>query len=330
MRADDFAPIRNSVSRFMQTTTEINNIYSGLGNQTRFLDSPNIDKCFSSDSGLRFKDMKTKDITVYIVMPVNFLKSHASIMRLVIMAALDGLYRSPLPKGRLPILFMMDEFPALGHLSLVEAAMGAAAGYGVQLWPVIQNLTQLKSTYKESWQTFVDGSGAIQILGTNDNTTAEYFSQKAGKRTVTVGGESETIGADGRPSMGTSTHETGVPLIEPLEFGRLGDDKQIVFLYGPGPIRWMREPYFKPGNKYEGMYDPDPYHEGNHEPQPEEEPITWQEMKGRILEIIDKEGCRPIEVDGQKYIVFRDGTQSPYSNREELIEILKPYYRRNE
>ena len=177
------------------------------------------------------------------------------------MSALFGLYKSPLPKGRLPVLFMLDEFPALGHLSLVEQAMGAAAGYGVQLWPCIQNLPQLEDRYKGSWQTFVDNSGVIQILGTNNNRTADYFSEKAGKRTVTVSGESESLGAGGRPTMGTSTHETGVPLIEPLEFGRLGDDRQILFIYGKGPLRWTRKPYFKPDSKYKGWYDSDPYHQ---------------------------------------------------------------------
>lgn len=59
--------------------------------------------------------------------------------------------------------------------------------------------------------------------------------------------------------MGTSIGETGAPLIEPLEFGRLGDDKQIVFLYGQGPLIWPRIAYFKQ-DKYAGLYDSDPYH----------------------------------------------------------------------
>ncbi len=241
MSFDDFPPLRNGVGRFLSKNTEIDNIFSGLDNQTAFLDSPNIARCLSGDSGLRFSDMKTKDITVYLVIPPQYLESHGRVLRLVVMSALFGLYKSPLPKGRLPVLFMLDEFPALGHLSLVEQAMGAAAGYGVQLWPCIQNLPQLEDRYKGSWQTFVDNSGVIQILGTNNNRTADYFSEKAGKRTVTVSGESESLGAGGRPTMGTSTHETGVPLIEPLEFGRLGDDRQILFIYGKGPLRWTRK-----------------------------------------------------------------------------------------
>ena len=45
--------------------------------------------------------------------------------------------RSPARPER-PVLFLLDEFAALGHLAPVERAMGLMAGYGVQLWPILQ------------------------------------------------------------------------------------------------------------------------------------------------------------------------------------------------
>lgn len=46
-----------------------------------------------------------------------------------------------------PVLFLLDEFAALGRLEPVERAMGLMAGYGVQLWPILQDLHQLRDTY---------------------------------------------------------------------------------------------------------------------------------------------------------------------------------------
>ena len=46
-----------------------------------------------------------------------------------------------------PALFLLDEFAALGRLEAVERAMGLMAGYGLQLWPILQDMSQLKDLY---------------------------------------------------------------------------------------------------------------------------------------------------------------------------------------
>lgn len=38
-----------------------------------------------------------------------------------------------------PALFLFDEFAALGRLEAVERAMGLMAGYGLHLWPILQD-----------------------------------------------------------------------------------------------------------------------------------------------------------------------------------------------
>jgi hypothetical protein len=43
--------------------------------------------------------------------------------------------------------FLLDEFAALGRLEAVERAMGLMAGYGLQLRPILQDMSQLKDLY---------------------------------------------------------------------------------------------------------------------------------------------------------------------------------------
>ena len=57
---------------------------------------------------------------------------------------------------------IMDEFPILGHMQQIEDAAGQVAGFGVKLWPIIQDLSQLKALYKDRWETFMGNSGVIQ------------------------------------------------------------------------------------------------------------------------------------------------------------------------
>jgi len=84
---------------------------------------------------------------------------------------------------RPPTLFLLDEFASLGRLSAVERAMGLMAGYGVQLWPILQDLSQLKVLYGESANTFMANSGVVQTFGVNDYETAKWLSLLLGQQT---------------------------------------------------------------------------------------------------------------------------------------------------
>ena len=78
------------------------------------------------------------------------------------------------PASNAPVLFLLEEFFALGTMPAIEKAAGYAAGFGVKLWIILQDLQQLKSLYKTSWQTFLANAGAVQIFGASDRETLEY------------------------------------------------------------------------------------------------------------------------------------------------------------
>ena len=92
--------------------------------------------------------------------------------------------RHPVPYGQLPVWFVLEEFAALGHMRSIETAAGYMAGYGVKLWTILQDLTQLKTHYPKSWETFLGNAGIIQAFGTVDATTNEYLSKLLGQTTI--------------------------------------------------------------------------------------------------------------------------------------------------
>ena len=64
----------------------------------------------------------------------------------------------------------------------IEDAAGQIASYGVKLWPILQDLGQLKALYKERWETFMGNAGVLQFFGNNDLTTLEWISSASARR----------------------------------------------------------------------------------------------------------------------------------------------------
>ena len=85
-------------------------------------------------------------------------------------------------KPAAPTLFVLDEFPLLGHIQSVETAAGLMAGFGVKLWAILQNVGQLKQHYLRSWKTFIANSGVITAFGVVDDESLRVLSRKLGRR----------------------------------------------------------------------------------------------------------------------------------------------------
>lgn len=129
--------------------------------------------------------LKAKPATVFLVLPADKLATFSRWLRLMVSVTLSAMARSRARSAR-PVRFLLDEFAALGHLRPVETAMGLLRGYGVKLWPILQDLSQLRAHYPRSWESFVANADIKQVFGTNDQTTAEYFSRMLGQTTIEV------------------------------------------------------------------------------------------------------------------------------------------------
>ena len=133
--------------------------------------------------------------SLFLCLPAERMGTHGRWLRLMIGLLLEWAYRdlSP-PACGAPFLFLLEEFYALGPMSVIEKAAGYAAGFGVKLWAILQDIQQLKALYPESWQTFLANAGAVQIFGVSDADTTSYVSKALGEVEVIqhVGNRSET------------------------------------------------------------------------------------------------------------------------------------------
>ena len=155
-------------------------IISTCETHTVFIEGPSMARVLGG-SDFRLEDMKADRVTVYLCLPATRLSTHGRWLRLIVSLAIEAMERTgPLPAGKPPVLFCLDEFAALGHMESIESAAGQIAGYGVKLWPIVQDVTQLQRDYKEAWETFMGNAGLLTFWGNTDLTTTEHISKRLG------------------------------------------------------------------------------------------------------------------------------------------------------
>jgi type IV secretion system protein VirD4 len=83
---------------------------------------------------------------------------------------------------RKPVLIIVDEMAQLGpRVKILENCMGMAAGAaGIQLWCVLQDISQLRGMFEKTWETFIQNCGVTMWFGAKDHSTREYVSKLAG------------------------------------------------------------------------------------------------------------------------------------------------------
>jgi type IV secretion system protein VirD4 len=225
-------------------------VLSSAQAQTHFLDSP-ILRASLSRSDFRFEDLKEKPTTVYLVLPADRLEPFGRWLRLLIQQAITVTARNITVRPARPILFMLDEMAALGRLTMVEQAYGLMAGFGMQLWGIVQDLSQLHRVYGDGWQTFIGNSGVLQYFGSRDKMTAEYFSDLCGVSTVQTLSSSISrafsSSAQGGSSSVTTSHnhgETQRKLIMPDELMRVASSVQLLLVENLDPIGGWKSNWF--------------------------------------------------------------------------------------
>ncbi len=195
-------------------------------------------------SDFRLRDLATGRLTIYLVLPGLRMGTHYRWLRLVIQQALAAMERNRVPRGHLPVWFILEEFPSLGHMRSIETAAGLMAGFGVKLWTVLQDLTQLQTHYPKSWETFLGNAGVIQAFGNADATTTEHLSKLLGstqvieRQAVRLSGQAMSHG-----DPGVREQLRSVRLLDPNEITRhfsRESNRQLVLTPGRPPLYMER------------------------------------------------------------------------------------------
>lgn len=152
--------------------------------------------------------LKSGTGTLYLCVRADHLKIRGGFLRLFtqlgLMTMMTDLAGHGDQTGR--CLFMLDEFYSLGRMDLITSSAGLMRGYGVSLWPFLQDLGQFYELYGEhAVNTYFANADAQIFFGVNDQLTAGYISQYLGEVSAAEVGTAP-LGGIRVPITGAATH----------------------------------------------------------------------------------------------------------------------------
>jgi type IV secretion system protein VirD4 len=257
--------VSRAAARILQKAEkERSGVISTAQSHTHFLDSPRMARVLGTSSA-DLSVLKRQAASVYLILPTDRLDAYVRWLRVMIACSLLAAARERgQPKER--VLFLLDEFANLGRMGPVQRDISLAGAYGTSFWILLQDLSQLKGTYPDRWETFLANADVLQAFGINDWETAEYLSKMTGEATILVESENVSAGvshgrsAARQQSAAQTTSEKGRRLLMPDEVRRLGRDRELLFVRGSAPVLATKLDYLR-DPEYLGLADPNPMHD---------------------------------------------------------------------
>lgn len=143
------------------------------------------------------------------------------------------------PGYKHPLLLLIDEFPSLGKMSVMNEAIAFLAGYGIRCMLIIQDFTQLRDQNAYGRDESITANCKIRIAtAPNTVATAKELSEMTGETTVTKQDISYSSSAKilSAGSGNVSMKETARKLLTPDEVMRLNQMRKEGKRMIPGDI----------------------------------------------------------------------------------------------
>ncbi len=174
---------------------------------TDFIADPRMKRNLAR-SDFRLSELKTdpKGISLYLCLPQRHAEENFRWLRMMTTLMIGEMERQHgRPASGHPVLAMLDEFPSLRRMRVIENAAAQIAGHGVKFVFVAQTLGQLKNIYKDNWETIAANCGVKLFFGNDDHFTREYASKLVGECEVSRWGQSQSRTRGESQSWSTTT-----------------------------------------------------------------------------------------------------------------------------
>jgi type IV secretion system protein VirD4 len=143
----------------------------------------------------------------------------------------DRVHGGALP---VPVNCIMDEFPNVSLPNEFEKILATCRSRSIYCSIIIQNMSQLKALFKDSWENLVGNCDEFLYLGGNEKETHKYVSELLGKETIDTNTYGQTKGKSG--SYSTNFQQSGRELLQPDEVRMLDNQNALLFIRGERPI----------------------------------------------------------------------------------------------
>lgn len=168
------------------------------------------------------------------------------------------------------IRFLLDEFVNIGQIPDFTKKLATMRQYEISCNIIIQNLAQLKTMYKDDYETIIGNCDSFLFLGGSEYTTLEYISKELGDATIISRDNSRSRGRSGSSTL--SYKRQSRKLLLPEEVGKIPDSDCVLLIRGMNPFYGKKYDYPNhPNYKMTGDFNDDnlyynPYNNFTSEP----------------------------------------------------------------
>lgn len=143
----------------------------------------------------------------------------------------DKVHGGSLP---IPVRLMFDEFANVALPDGYARLQATMRSRNVMATIILQNISQLKELFKDSWEGIIGNADAFVYLGGNEQSTHKYVSELLGKETIETRTSSQSRGRNG--SYSQNFQQAGRELLTPDEVRMLDNRYALVLLRGEAPV----------------------------------------------------------------------------------------------
>lgn len=211
-------------------------ILISVGVQLAAFNLPQIAKLTNTDE-LDLSSMGERKVALFCCIPdadtsLNYLVGmiYSQLFQTLYYMA-DRVHGGALP---VPVNCIMDEFPNVSLPNEFEKILATCRSRSIYCSIIIQNMSQLKALFKDSWESLVGNCDEFLYLGGNEKETHKYVSELLGKETIDTNTYGQTKGKSG--SYSTNFQQSGRELLQPDEVRMLDNQNALLFIRGERPI----------------------------------------------------------------------------------------------
>lgn len=238
---------------YSQTTDKLRNSIAISFDQPLGVFSDPITAKATSKNTFDFRDVRKKRMSIYVSIKPSSIDKYGKLLNLffqqLLVVNMDKLPQDD-PSLKYQCLLLLDEFPAMGKVAIIEKASAYMAGYNMRLLLIFQSKSQIKDRklYDETGaQTMLTNMALQVVYAPREDSDAKEYSEMIGY--FTEKGISRSRQLTGKSNRGESVSDQRRALLLPQEIKEIGIDNEIISMENMRPalvkkIKYYEEPVF--------------------------------------------------------------------------------------
>jgi type IV secretion system protein VirD4 len=254
-RAESEAPLSeeclDAFNRFLSSPENtLGNIISTFNAPLLVFANPLVDAATSA-SDFDIRNLRRERTSLYVgIQPARL--ADAALLVNLLFSQIITLNTRELPENNPDLqyqcLLVLDEFAALGKVSIIAKANAYISGYNIRLLTIIQSVSQLEAIYGPAETRTLVTNHALQILyPPREQKDAKEYSEMLGYSTVksisTGVTRQRVFGQPGSSSENASDQRRALML--PQELKEMPDSQQIIIMENTKPILCEKARYYE-------------------------------------------------------------------------------------